>query len=187
MMITGLLALAGEEGGEELPNPLLPASYDLLWSLVVFGLIVLAFTKWIMPKLTKILDERADMIEGGMARAETAQKEARAALREYSAQLTEARAEAARLRDDARVEATQILREARAGAVKDSEHLTAVAIRQIEAERQQTITALRSDVGALATELAGRIVGEALADGARQQRVIDAFLDEMDASVKAEG
>lgn len=186
-MIAGLLVLAGEESGEDLPNPLLPASYDLLWSIVVFGLIVLAFTKWIMPKLTTILDERADLIEGGMARAEAAQNEAKAALREYTAQLTEARAEAARLRDDARIEATKILREAREGAVKDAEHLTTVALRQIEAERQQTITALRGDVGALATELAGRIVGEALADGERQQRVIDAFLDEMDASAKAEG
>jgi F-type H+-transporting ATPase subunit b len=186
-MIAGLLAFAEEEGAEATPNPLLPASYDLLWSFVIFGLIVLAFTKWIMPKLTKVLDERAEIIEGGMARAEAAQKEAAAALHEYTVQLTAARAEAAHLRDDARVEATQILREARASAVKDAEHVTAVAIRHIEAERQQTIVALRSDVGALATELAGRIVGAALADDARQQQVIDAFLDEMEASVKAEG
>jgi F-type H+-transporting ATPase subunit b len=186
-MIAGLLVLAEEEGAAEAPNPLLPASYDLLWSFVIFGLIVLAFTRWIMPKLTKILDERGELIEGGIARAEAAQEEAAAALREYTAQLTAARAEAAHLRDDARVEATQILREARASAVKDTEHLNALAIRQIEAERQQAIIALRSDVGALATELAGRIVGAALADDARQQQVIDAFLDEMEASAKAEG
>lgn len=186
-MIAGLLALAGAAGGDAAPNPLLPANYDLLWSVVVFALIAIAFQHWILPKLTKILDARTEMIEGGIARAEAAQAEAATALKEYTAQLTVARAEAARLRDDARSEAAQILRGARASAVKDAEHVTALAVKQIEAERQQTIIALRSDVGALAAELAGRIVGEALADGARQQRVIDAFLDELDSSVKAEG
>ena len=54
----------------------------------------------------------------------------------------------------------------------------------ITAERQQTIVALRSEVGALATELASRIVGESLADDARQQRVIDAFLADLEGTVK---
>ncbi len=184
MFALTVLATAGEGSS---PNPLLPANFDLLWSLVVFALIVIAFQRSILPKLNKILDERAETIEGGIARAEAAQAEAAAALKEYTAQLTEARAEAARLRDDARTEAAQILSEARAGAVKDAEHLTEIAVKQIEAGRQQAMIALRSDVGALATELAGRIVREALADDARQQHVIDAFLDELDSTVKAEG
>jgi len=181
-----LTVLAAAEG-DAAPNPLLPENFDILWSVVVFGLIAIAFRAWILPKLNKVLDERAETIEGGIARAEAAQAEAAAALKEHTAQLTVARAEAARLRDDARTEATQILNEARANAVKDAEHLTSIAMRQIEAERQQTIIALRSEVGALATELAGRIVGEALADNARQQRVIDTFLDDLEASVKAKG
>ena len=170
--------------GDATPNPLLPENFDILWSVVVFALIAIAFRAWILPKLNKVLDERAETIEGGIARAAAAQAEAAAALKEHTAQLTTARAEAARLRDDARTEAAQILADARANAVKDAEHLTALAVRQIEAERQQTIIALRSEVGALATELAGRIVGEALADSTRQQRVIDSFLDELESSVR---
>jgi F-type H+-transporting ATPase subunit b len=184
MFALTVLAAAEEEAA---PNPLLPENYDILWSVVVFALIALAFRVWILPKLNRVLDERTETIEGGIARAEAAQAEAAAALKEYTAQLTLARAEAARLRDDARTEAAQILKEARASAIKDAEHLTALAVKQIEAGRQQTIIALRSDVGALATELAGRIVGEALADNARQQRVVDSFLDELESSAKAEG
>jgi F-type H+-transporting ATPase subunit b len=184
MFALTVLAAAGEGSS---PNPLLPANFDLLWSLVVFVLIVIAFRAWILPKLNKILDERAETIEGGIARAEAAQAEAAAALKDYTAQLTEARAEAARLRDDARTEASQIVSEARANAARDAEHLTAIAVKQIEAGRQQAIIALRSDVGALATELAGRIVGEALADDARQKRVVDVFLDELESSAKAQG
>jgi F-type H+-transporting ATPase subunit b len=39
-------------------------------------------------------------------------------------------------------------------------------------------------VGALAIELANRIVGEALDDQARQSRVVDRFLDELESQHK---
>ena len=45
------------------------------------------------------------------------------------------------------------------------------------AERE---TSLRAEVGTLATELASRIVGESLADQARQSRMVDRFLDELE-------
>ncbi|HLV57212.1 MAG TPA: F0F1 ATP synthase subunit B, partial [Actinotalea caeni] len=57
------------------------------------------------------------------------------------------------------------------------------AHRQIEAERAAAVVSLREEVGGLATELASRIVGESLADEARQSRVIDRFLEELDAGL----
>jgi F-type H+-transporting ATPase subunit b len=52
---------------------------------------------------------------------------------------------------------------------------------QIEAERQQAVTSLRAEVGALATGLAERIVGESLEDEARQSRVVERFLADLEA------
>ncbi|MDQ2624329.1 MAG: F0F1 ATP synthase subunit B, partial [Actinomycetota bacterium] len=114
--------------------------------------------------------------------AEAAQAEADAAREEYKAQLAEARTEAARIREDARVEGGSIVDELRAKAHADASRIVENAQRQIEAERQQAVVSLRSEVGELATELASRIVGESLADSARQSRVIDRFLDELEAS-----
>jgi len=51
-----------------------------------------------------------------------------------------------------------------------------------EAERQQAITSLRNEVGALAVELASKIVGEALDDQARQSRIVDRFLEDLEKS-----
>jgi F-type H+-transporting ATPase subunit b len=42
------------------------------------------------------------------------------------------------------------------------------------------VASLRSEVGTLATALAGRIVGESLDDEARQRRVVDRFLAELE-------
>jgi len=165
-------------------NPIVPTNYDLLWSTIVFVIIAVAFTRVILPKLQKILDERAELIEGGIAKAEQAQAEAAAAREEYTAQLSEGRAEAARLREDARAEAAQILADTRERASRDADRIVANAQKQIEAERQQAIVSLRNDVGTLATDLASRIVGESLADSARQSRVIDAFLDELESTVE---
>ncbi|WP_084124031.1 F0F1 ATP synthase subunit B [Demequina sp. NBRC 110054] len=189
MLGLSTLVLAAEEGGEHSSefNPILPSNYDLLWSAVIFVIIVIAFQRFLLPSLQKTLDERAALIEGGISKAEKAQSEAAAALEEYTAQLTEARAEAARIREDARAEAQQILAETRTKASGEADRIVETANKQIEAERQQAIVSLRGDVGALATDLASKIVGESLADDARQQRVIDSFLDELEANVKAEG
>lgn len=173
-------------GADEYPIPLIPAAYDILWASVIFIVLAVVFTKKILPKLQQVLDERAEKIEGGIHKAEQAQAEAAAALEEYTAQLTEARAEAARIREDARAEASQILDESRSAASGDAKRIVETAHKQIEAERQQAIVSLRTEVGSLATELASRIVGESLADDARQQRLIDGFLDDLEAQVSGQ-
>ena len=161
---------------------LIPESYDILWSTVVLLLIAFAFYRYVLPKFNAVLDERAEKIEGGLARAENAQAEAAAALEEYQKQLADARTEAARIREEARVEGGVIVTELRAKASADAARILENAQRQIEAERQQASVALRAEIGSLATELASRIVGEALAEPARQSRVIDRFLDEIEAT-----
>ncbi|WP_084101822.1 F0F1 ATP synthase subunit B [Demequina sp. NBRC 110051] len=191
MTVLNQLVVAAEEHGESSANPLIPAPYDILWSAIIFVIIVVVFMKVLLPKMQAVLDERAELIEGGLKKAEEAQSEAAAALEEYTAQLTEARAEAARIREDARAEATAIVADSRTSASGDAQRIVETAHKQIEAERQQAIVSLRTEVGALATELASRIVGESLADDARQQRIIDSFLDDLESQVdskqKAEG
>lgn len=165
---------------------LLPEPYDIFWSTVVLIVIGVAFYRYVLPTFTKVLDERTAKIEGGLVKAESAQAEAAAALAEYHQQLAEARVEASRIREEARAEGGVIVTELRAKAADDAARILATAQKQIEAERQQASVALRTEVGALATELASRIVGEALADEARQSRVVDRFLDELETSTAAD-
>lgn len=160
----------------------IPPLYDIIGSLVALIIIAVFFWKKVLPTFNRILDERAEKIQGGMAKAEAAQAEAQAALAEYHQQLAEARAEASRIREESRAEGSAIIADLRRKASDDAARILENAQRQIEAERQQASVALRAEVGALATELASRIVGEALADEARQSRVVDRFLDELEAS-----
>ncbi|MFP5415268.1 MAG: F0F1 ATP synthase subunit B, partial [Actinomycetes bacterium] len=52
---------------------------------------------------------------------------------------------------------------------------------QIEAERAAAVTQLRTEVGGLATTLAGRIVGESLDDDERARRTVDRFIADLEA------
>lgn len=162
-------------------NPLVPAAYDIVWSSVCLVAIVFFFWKYALPIFKKVLAERTNAIEGGIARAEQAQAEARAALDKYNAQLAEARGEAARIRDDARAEGQKIKDEMRVEAQDESKRIVAAGHAQLAAQRQQIVAELRADLGRTAVDLAERVVGESLSDDVRRSGTVDRFLDELDA------
>ena len=165
--------------------PIVPHPGELIIGLIFFGIVYWAVAKYVVPQFEKMYAERTAAIEGGIEKAEEAQKEASAALEQYKEQLASARAEASKIREDARAQGAQIIAEMREQAQAEAARITAAASQQIAAERQQAIVQLRTDVGALATDLASRIVGESLQDSARQSRVVDRFLDELEASESA--
>ena len=133
-------------------NPLLPSWPEFIIGTILFVLVFGFLAKIALPRIMKTLEERHDAIEGGINRADEAQEEAKQVLAQYRAQLDDARHESARMREEAREQGAQIIAEMRE----------------------------RAEVGSLATELASRIVGESLTDTARQSRMVDRFLADLD-------
>jgi len=163
-------------------NPLIPSATELVFGLIGFVVIFGALYKVLLPRLQKTLSERTEAIEGGIERADEAQAEAKQVLEQYQAQLAEARHDAARLREEAREQGSQIIAEMREQAQAEATRLLDAAHAQIASDRQQALAALRRQVGELAVDLAGRVVGESLTDEARQGRVVDRFLGELESS-----
>ncbi|MGW8484137.1 F0F1 ATP synthase subunit B [Microbacterium sp. NPDC055903] len=182
-MLNALVTYAAEEGAAH--NPLIPAWYDIIWSAVCFIVILVVVWKVALPKLYALLDARSAAIEGNIAKADEAQKQAEAALEEYTRQLAEARTEAGEIREAAREDGKKIVAEAKETATSEAARLTAAAHSQIEAERQAAFVSLRSEVGTLALDLAGGVVGETLSDDARATAVVDRFLADLEASEAA--
>ena len=183
--MSAALAVLAAEGGDnfwESAAPVIPQPAELIAGLIFFSIIWYVVQTRVVPRLEKIYTERAAAIEGGIQKAERAQAEANEALEHYRQQLADARVEAQRIREQARAEGAQIIVELRERAQAEADRITGAAQQQIAAERQQAMVQLRSDVGTLATELASRIVGESLQDQARQSRVVDRFLDELEAT-----
>ena len=166
---------------EEL-NPLVPHTAEIIVGFIAFSLLYLVLRKAVVPKFEKAFTDRTHAIQGGIERAEKAQLEAQRALAQYNEQLSSAREEAQTLREEARVQGAVIVDELRAKAQEEAARITAAAHASIEAERQQAVTSLRNEVGALAVELASKIVGEALEDQARQSRIVDRFIEDLEKS-----
>lgn len=175
---------AATEGGET-QSPVLPEGYDILWSSVCFIIILIFFWKYVLPRVQTMLDERAEAIEGNIAKADEAQRKAEAALEEYTAQLADARAEAGQIRETAREDGKKIVAEAKDTAVSEAARVTASAQAQIEAERQSALVSLRSEVGTIAIDLASGVIGESLTDDQKAQAVVDRFLADLEASETA--
>ena len=163
-------------------DPLLPTAAEFIIGTILFFLVFGIMAKVFLPRIQQVLSQRTELIEGGLVRSEEAQTEAKQLLDQYNQQLAEARHEAARMREEAREQGAAIIAEMREQAQAEARRVTEAAQAQIQAERQQALTSLRAEVGTLATDLASRIVGESLTDEARQSRMVDRFLSELEVS-----
>lgn len=166
-------------------GPLLPEHpEEIIVGIVLFLIIWWVVAKKVVPVFEKTYAERTAEIAGGIEKAEAVQAEADKALAEHQAQLAASRAEAARIREEAKEQGVVLANEIREQAQADSARLLASARAQVEAERSLALASLRADVGGLATKLAGRIVGEALEDDARAKRSVDRFIAEIEAETQ---
>jgi F-type H+-transporting ATPase subunit b len=166
--------LAAEE-----PNPVLPIWQELVVGLIAFGVLVFILGKYVWPRMEETFQARVEAIEGGIKRAEDAQAEANRLLEQYKQQLTEARTEAARIRDEARADAVGIRNEMLEQAREEADRIIAAGRESLQAERSSIVRELRAEIGTLAVELAGRIVGDSLADEARRHGTIERFIAEL--------
>ena len=165
---------------EEVTNPIGLPWGEVLIAAIAFVVLLLVLGKFVWPQFEKSYAARTKAIEGGIAKAEEAQNEAKAALDRYNQQLAGAREEAARIREDARAQAQSIRDDMLASAHAEAERIAAAGRAQLDAQRSQIVAELRSDLGRVSVELASKVVGESLADEARQTRTVERFLADLD-------
>ncbi|MBL7493149.1 F0F1 ATP synthase subunit B [Frankia sp. AgB1.9] len=175
---TSVILAAAEKSNE---NVLVPPLGELIIGTISFGLLVAFFFWKVKPQVQKYYAERTERIEGGLARASSAQAEAQAVLEQYRAQLADARAEAARIRDEAAVQGRQIVAELRAQADREVAEIRSRGEAQLAAERSQIVSQLRGELGGVALQLATKIVGHELARPDEHSQLIDDFIASLDA------
>jgi F-type H+-transporting ATPase subunit b len=169
--------LAAEE-----PSPLNFVWAEFVLVLIIFLLLLWMISKYVVPMFEKSFEQRREAIEGGIERAEAAQREAAAVLRQYQQQLSEARTEAAQIRDGARAEGQRIVEEMRTNAQAESDRIVSRGEQQLASQRSAIVRELRGEIGGLAVELSERIIGQRLASDAAVRSTVDAFLADLERS-----
>jgi F-type H+-transporting ATPase subunit b len=157
---------------------LTPGGPELILAVICFVVILLLFSKFVIPRINKVLDERRDQIVGEMERAEQQRRDADKLLEDYRAQLAGAKDDANKIIEEARKTADQLRKDLTAKAEGDAQALVVRAQDEIRAERDRVFQELKASVGQLSVELAGRVVGESL-DAARHQKLVDQYIDQV--------
>ena len=147
-----------------------PSLPDFLWGTVSFIIVAVAIYYLAWPTFMKMLDERGEKIEKGLHAADAAKAEVEAE-----------RAKMADERAQAQENAKAIVARAQEQANEEARRISASAQRQIAADAEAAQRVLRDQMGALATNLAGKIVGQQVQlDSTVSQSVVDQFLTDLD-------
>lgn len=168
-----------------MPSPALQSNFlvpnaTFIAELLAFLIILGVLAKWVIPPINRAMTQRQERIHKQFTDMEQAEADAREAEQQYRAQMADARHEAARIREQAREEASAIKAEMRSEAQAEADRIVSHARNQVELERQQVLQQLRTGVGSMATTLAGRIVGESLEDDERRARTVERFIASME-------
>lgn len=166
---------AQEDGGDIFLIPNATFFVELVIFLVVLGVV----WRYAVPPVKRAMDERQSMVRRQIEESQKASTRLSEAEARYSQALAEARIEAAKIREAARADAQEIKDEMRQQAEQEVARIRERGDEQLATQREAVIRELRGELGKLAVTLAGRIVGESVADDARRAGTVDRFLDEL--------
>ena len=177
-------AEAGGHEGVEAPNPILPATDELIWGGLSFAILLFAMLKWGVPMVKKAMDARADRIREDLDTAAAAKTEAETILGDYQRQLADAKNEANRIIEEARQTADQLRKDLMARAEAEVAELRQRNREEIEAAKARTMAELRSDVTSLALDLADKVVAANL-DRTTNTALVERFISEVEAGASS--
>lgn len=163
------------------PNPLLPATNEIIWGAIGF-LVVFAFlAKFGFPAVKQGMDARAERIRNSLDEAERARGEAAQVLDEYNRQLADARTEASRIIEEARQAAESMRRDLMTKAEADAASVRERAQADIAGQVERASADLRTQVAQMSVEAAEMVVKNALADRDTQIRLVEDYIAQVGA------
>jgi len=160
----------------ESPTPILPATDELIWGTISFVLLFLLMWKFALPPIKEGMRNRTERIRADLDSAETAKTEAVGVLDTYKAQLADAKAEAARIIEEARQSADALKKDQEARLQTELAEARARAAADIEAAKTQATADLRGELAQLAVGAASAVVNKNL-DPAAQTQLIEDYIN----------
>jgi F-type H+-transporting ATPase subunit b len=169
------LLLAAEQ---EAPNPILPATKEIVWGALAFLAVFLVLRAKAYPAIKAGLKQREDRIRADLEAAEQSKMQANGILEQYQRQLSDARNEAGRIIDEARKAADDLRRELMAKAESEAAELRQRAQADIDATVSRAKADLQREVASFAVTIAERVVERSL-DRDAQLALIDRYINEV--------
>ena len=171
-------AHAEAAGGGIMDSPIIPAMVEFIPMLLTFALVLFVLVKFVWPIVLKVLDERAEKIEGSLKKAEEAKIEAEGILNDSQDKLGEARKESASIVESGKAAGEAARAEIIAKAEAEAAEIVERGHASVEAERKAAVAGLKEESARLAIAIASKILGEKINDDI-DAKIIKASIAEM--------
>ncbi len=163
------------------PNPILPATGELIWGTLAFVVLLFVMAKFAYPGVKKGMDARAAKIKSSLDEAESTRTEAQGILDDYRRQLADAKSEGARIIEEARQAADKLRQDLKRQAEAEVADVKARATEDIAAQVERATADLQSRVATLSVDLAEKVVERSL-DRQTNLALVENFIRQTEAS-----
>lgn len=144
---------------------------QLFWLLVTFVALYLLMSRLVLPRITDILGQREDRIDGNLRRAESLKEEADQVLGAYQKAIADARSQAQAALAQAAAEITASTARREADFARKMADETAAAETRIRASKTQALAEVRGIATEVAALMAGKLTGGSVDTGSAGQAV----------------
>jgi len=175
--MTSLLSFIQHEA-ERVASPFDINSGVIIWTVVIFVILLGLLYRLGYPALLKMVEERERRIQKQLEDAEKANAEAQRLLEEHKKQIAAARNEAQEILAKAKTVSQKERETLLAKAREEYDALLSRARKDIEAEKDKAILALRREAVELSIAAASRVI-EANLDTEANRKLVTEFLDSL--------
>ncbi len=165
--------VAGETAHQ--PNLFAGDIGNMIWTLVVFALVVFVLGKFAWKPILSGLQAREDFIRTSLEEAKADRDQAEAALRGVEDKLQEARAEASAIVEEGRRDADGVRQRIEVETREEAEKMVARAKREIDLATQSAVKELYTKAETLAIEAASAVVRREINAEDHQRLIQDAI------------
>lgn len=152
----------------------------VFWMFVAFLCLYFILAKYAWPFVIKSMENRADMIDKGVAYAQEAKAHLDNAKAEAEQVIAEARKQQADILREADKMKSQIIEEAKGQAAVEAKKVTDAAQVSIEQARKESEQQLRQEISGYALSIAEQVIRKNMADDKAQKDLVDKLLNEVE-------
>ena len=150
----------------------------IIWTTIIFTLLLIILKKFAWKPILKAVDERNNSIKESLLAAEKARDEMSQLTSNNDKIIAQAKVDRDVLLKEAREMKSQIISQAKDKAVIEAEKLVNSAKEQISNEKMKALTELKNHVADLSIEMAEKVLLFELSDSEKQKELVNTALKE---------
>lgn len=152
----------------------------VFWMFVAFLCLYFILAKYAWPYIIKTMEERAELIDKGVAYAQEAKVQLDNAKSEADHLIAEARQQQADILRDAAKMRNQIIEDARGEAAVEAKKVSDAAMVSIEQAKKESEKQLRQEVSEIALQIAEKVLRKNVSSDQAQRELVDKYLNEVE-------